>query len=88
MTPGISLLQFSAISPEWPIAIAVAPSAIALATSAPLRIPPATTRSISSAMPTSSSARRASGIAAISGIPVSSVAMCGPAPVEPSAPSR
>ena len=30
----------------------------------------------------------ASGIAAMSGMPVSSVAMCGPAPVEPSAPSR
>jgi len=36
-----------------------------LATSPPFRIPPATTRSISSARPTSSSARRASGIAAI-----------------------
>ena len=49
-----------------------------LATSPPLRMPPATTRSISSARPTSSSARRASGIAAISGMPVSSEAMCGP----------
>ena len=32
--------------------------------------------------------RRASGMAAISGMPVSSVARCGPAPVPPSAPSR
>ena len=40
-----------------------------LATSPPLRMPPATTRSMSSARPTSSSARRASGIADISGTP-------------------
>jgi len=88
LPPGISLLQFSAISAVVPIATALAPSAKHLATSAPLRIPPATIRSMSSASPTSSSARRASGIAAISGMPVSSVAMCGPAPVPPSAPSR
>ena len=74
------MLQFSAISAEWPIATALAPSARHLATSPPLRMPPATTRSISSARPTSSSARRASGIAAISGMPVSSAATCGPGP--------
>jgi len=32
--------------------------------------------------------RRASGFAAISGMPGLSLAMCGPAPVPPSAPSR
>src|SRR5215471_15403112 len=68
------------MSAEWPMATALAPSARHLATSAPLRMPPATTRSISSTKPTSSSARRASGMAAISGMPVSSAAMCGPAP--------
>src|ERR687894_380124 len=69
----MSLLQLSAISAEWPIATASAPSAMHLATSPPLRMPPATTRSISSARPTSSSARRASGIAAISGVEVDDV---------------
>jgi len=60
---AIRMLQLRAINALCPIAHAVAPSARHLATSAPLRMPPATTRSISSAKPTSSKARRASGIA-------------------------
>src|SRR5918911_1390199 len=70
------------MSAAVPMATALAPSASALATSAPLRMPPAATRSISSARPTSSSALRACTMPAISGMPVSSVRMCGPALVD------
>jgi hypothetical protein len=80
-------LSPSATTAATPIDTASAPSASALATSAPDRIPPETISCTCLCMPSSWSDRTASGIAAMIGIPTCSMNTSWLAAVPPSMPS-